>query len=123
MRINVSFSLISALLVAGQILALGTFAFEISEPWDSLWHALAYAALALLLSIAADGARPLAVVLAALALAGLDEWLQASLPGRSADVADFAVALFAAAATVTGLALARGSQNGGKASCAESLER
>jgi VanZ family protein len=110
-----SFSFICALLVAGEILALGSFAFEIDEPWDSLWHALAYAALALLLSIATEGRRPALVVLAALALAALDERLQAGVPGRSADLGDFTVALLAAAAAVSGLALARKLQDGERA--------
>lgn len=124
--------IVCAALVAAQILALGALPFEMAEPWDSFWHVLAYAALALLLSIAADGRWPFAVLGAAGSVAALDAVRQAAMPGRTGELADFAVAFLAAAATVAALALARrgntgtrqGMQTrGGKAPCAESSER
>lgn len=117
-----------AAFVAAQILALGSLPVEIAEPWDSLWHVLAYSALALLLYIATDGARPLAVLLAIAVLGAVDELRQAGLPGRSADVMDFAIGLLAAATTVGSLAMASGKAGirnaaGARTPCAESSER
>ncbi len=78
-----------------QILMLGASPYALAQPWDTLWHFLAYAGLTLVLWIATDGRHPL-IVTGAVVLFG-------------AAMADFAVAAPAAALTAGALALLQGS--------------
>jgi hypothetical protein len=87
-----------------QILMLGASPYTLAQPWDTLWHFLAYAGLTLVLWIATDGRRPL-VVSGAVMLLG-------------AGLAQFAAAAPAAALTAGALLLLKG-----KPRCAESSPR
>jgi VanZ family protein len=118
MRIEQPWSLFCALAVVAQIFTLNALPFELLEPWDKLWHFLAYAALTLLLWIATDGRRPVVVVAAVMLLGACDELRQALLPARSADALDFAADVLAAAVTGGMLLLLQG-----KRLCAESSPR
>jgi VanZ family protein len=108
-----------ALVLVAQIFSLGSLPFEIGEPWDKVWHFLAYGALTLLLWMATGGRRPVLVVAAVMLLGGLDELRQAWLPARSADPFDFLADL--AAAFVTAACLGFFSRR--NTPCAESSER
>ncbi len=66
-------------------------------PWDKLAHLGVYAAITVLMWIGTAGRMPLAVIATVIAVGVFDELHQASLPGRSADMADFAVDVCAAA--------------------------
>jgi hypothetical protein len=55
-------ALAGALVLLAQVITLNALPFEILEPWDKVWHFLAYGALTLLLWIATDGRRPATVV-------------------------------------------------------------
>jgi hypothetical protein len=78
-----------------QILMLGASPYALAQPWDTLWHFLAYAGLTLVLWVATDGRHPL-VVTGAVMLFG-------------AAMADAAVAAPAAALIAGALALLQGS--------------
>jgi len=120
MRTEQKFSLLCALAMLAQIFTLGSIPFEITEPWDKLWHLLAYSALTLLLWIATDGRRPVLVVGAVMVLGALDELRQAFLPLRSADSMDFFADLCGAIVTASALSFfARGKAK----PCAESSPR
>jgi VanZ family protein len=108
-----------ALLLVAQIFTLGALPFELGEPWDKVWHFLAYGALTLLLWIATGGRRPVLVVAAVMLLGGIDELRQAWLPERSADPLDFLADLAAAFATAACL----GFFSRRKTVCAESSAR
>src|SRR5256885_261499 len=82
-----------------QIFALGSLPFELFEPWDKIFHVLAYASLTLLLWIATDGRRPTLLIVAVMALGLADELRQGFIPARSADVFDFLADALAAGAT------------------------
>jgi VanZ family protein len=120
MRIEQKFSLLCAVAMLAQIFTLGSVPFEIGEPWDKVWHFLAYSTLTLLLWIATDGRRPVLVVAAVMVLGALDETRQAFLPARSADSLDFLADLCAAVATAGVLAFFTPTK--GK-TCAESSPR
>jgi VanZ family protein len=92
-------ALAGAVALVAQIFTLNALPFELVEPWDKVWHFLAYAALTLLLWIAADGRRPLLLVTLVMLLGAGDELRQALLPARSADALDFAADALAAALT------------------------
>jgi VanZ family protein len=96
-------AMFAALAVVAQIFTLNALPFELVEPWDKVWHVLAYGALTLLLWIATDGRRPMLVVTAVMLLGAGDELRQALSPARSADALDFAAV--ACATVVTGGAL------------------
>ena len=72
----------------------------IDAPWDKLAHFAVYAAITVLLWLAAGGRAPLAVIAVVIAIGALDELHQAGVPGRTADVIDFLVD--AAGAAVAG---------------------
>lgn len=74
----------------------------IVEPWDKLAHFTVFAALTLLLGIYSGGRHPLVLILLVSAVGAIDEWHQAYLPDRSADIADLLVDVSAA---VWGVAL------------------
>jgi VanZ family protein len=97
-----------ALAVVAQIFTLNALPFELVEPWDKVWHFLAYAALTLLLWIATDGRRPALVVGVVMLLGAGDELRQALLPQRTADALDFAADALAAVLTGATLLLLRG---------------
>jgi VanZ family protein len=113
-----NWSLLCAGVLVIQLFALGSLPFELFEPWDKLFHALAYSALTLLLWIATGGRRPLVVVVGVMGLAMLDELRQAAIPMRTADVSDFLAG--ALAALSTGAALFWMTKTGAKKQCAES---
>src|SRR4051812_1201089 len=98
------FSLLCALILVAQIFTLSSIPFEIAEPWDKLWHFLAYSALTLLLWIGTEGRRPVLAVAVVMVLGGMDELRQAFLPLRSADSMDFLADLCAAISTASALA-------------------
>jgi hypothetical protein len=87
-----------------QILTLGASPYALAQPWDTLWHFLAYAALTLVLWIATDGRRPLALPAAVMLLGAV--------------MADFAAAAPAAALTAGALFLLQGESR-----CVESSPR
>ena len=98
------FSMMCALFMLAQIFTLSSIPFEIAEPWDKMWHFLAYSALTLLLWIGTDGKRPVLVVAVVMLLGAMDEARQAFLPLRSADSMDFFADLCAAIVTASALA-------------------
>src|SRR4051812_13761542 len=111
------FSFFCALVVLAQIFSLGSLPFELFEPWDKVFHALAFSALTLLLWIASDGRRPTAIVVGVMALALGDELRQGFIAARGADISDFLVGAVAAGATGFLLLKMRGQ------ACAESSQR
>jgi len=118
-----NWSLLCAGVLVMQVFVLGSLPFELFEPWDKMFHFLAYAALTLLLWIATDGRRPLVVVVGVMGLGMLDELRQAAIPARTADISDFLTD--ALAASITGAALfwmtaGAGQKSGAKKQCAES---
>jgi VanZ family protein len=111
-----------SLVLVAQIFSLGALPFELFEPWDKLFHVLAYSALALMLWIATDGRRPVLVIAGVMMLGAFDELCQAAIPARSADVLDFLAD--ALAAGVTGVVLMWFTQKpGAKKQCAESSQQ
>ena len=104
MRTEQKWSLCCAGLMLVQIFSLSALPFEVPEPWDKMWHFLAYSALTLLLWIGSDGRRPVLVVAAVMVLGGLDELRQAFLPLRTADSMDFLADICAAIVTAGTLA-------------------
>jgi hypothetical protein len=104
MRIEQPWYLVPAAAIALQIVVLGSSAYTIAQPWDTLWSFLAYAALALVLWIATDGARP---------------WL---VPGAVMFLGAWMVD-FAAAAPATVIVAGALSFLQGKPACAESSPR
>ena len=104
MRIEQPWLLGAAAAIVLQILGLGASPYALAQPWDALWHFLAYAGLTLVLWIATDGRRPLALPAAVMLL--------------GAAMADFAAAAPAAALTAGALLLLQGSSR-----CAESSPR
>jgi VanZ family protein len=113
-----NWSLLCAGVLVMQIFALGSLPFELFEPWDKMFHFLAYAALTLLLWIATDGRRPLLLVVGVMGLGMLDELRQAAIPARTADISDFLTDAFAAG--LTGAVLFWMTTTGAKKQCAES---
>lgn len=69
-------------------------------PWDKVAHFCAFAALALAGLVATAGRAPLAVCWTGVVVAALDELGQRGVPGRSADVGDFATDVTATLLTV-----------------------
>jgi VanZ family protein len=104
MRTEQRFSLLCALVLVAQLFTLGSIPFEIHEPWDKMWHFLAYSALTLLLWIGTDGRRPVAVVALVMVLGAMDELRQSFIPTRTADSMDFLADLCAAIVTAGALA-------------------
>jgi hypothetical protein len=104
MRIEQPWYLIPAAAIVVQIVLLGSTAYTLAQPWDTLWNFLAYAALTLVLWIATDGKRP---------------WL---VPGAvmflGACMADLAAAAAAAVIIAGALSLLQA-----KPACAESSPR
>ena len=104
MRIEQPWYLAPAAAIALQIVVLGSSAYTIAQPWDTLFDLLAYSALTLVLWIATDGSRA---------------WL---VPGAvmflGAGMADLAVAAPAAVITAGALSFLQG-----KPACAESSPR
>jgi VanZ family protein len=119
MPIKNTWCLACAAVLVLQIFSLGALPFELAEPGNTVWHVLAYAGLAVLLWIATDGRRPLALLLAIMALAFADELRQSLVPGRAAQVLDFF--FDAVAACAAGMVLYW--KTGAKTSCAESSAR
>lgn len=73
----------------------------IAAPWDKVAHFAVYAAITVLLWLAAGGRAPLAVIAVVIAIGALDELHQLNVPGRTADVMDFLVDAVGAAAAGT----------------------
>jgi len=101
MRIEQPWFLGAAAAIVVQILILAASPYALAQPWDTLWHFLAYAGLTLVLWIATDGRRPLLVSGAVMLLGAV--------------LADFAAAAPAAALTAGALFLLQGNPQ-----CAES---
>jgi hypothetical protein len=101
MRIEQPWFLGAAAAIVVQILILAASPYALAQPWDTLWHFLAYAGLTLVLWIATDGRRPLLVSGAVMLL--------------GAALADFAAAAPAAALTAGALFFLQGNPQ-----CAES---
>jgi VanZ family protein len=120
-RANGSWCFICAALLIAQIFSLGSLPFEPFEPWNKLFHVLAFSALALMLWIATDGRRPVLVIVGVMMLGAMDEFRQAAIPSRSADVFDFLAD--ALAAGVTGVVLMWTTKPGAKKPCAESSQQ
>jgi VanZ family protein len=100
--------------MVAQIFSLGSLPFELFEPWDKLFHVLAFSALTLLLWIATDGRHPGALLGGVIALALGDELRQGFIAARGAEVSDFLAGALSAGATAFVLFKKRGS------TCAES---
>jgi VanZ family protein len=118
MRIEQRFALLCASAMVLQIFTLNSLPFELHEPWDKVWHFLAYSALTLLLWIGTDGRRAALVVGAVMVLGAGDELRQAFVPMRTADALDFAADALAAVITGGTLLFLQG-----KPACAESSPR
>ena len=101
MRIEQPWFLGAAAAIVVQILILAASPYALAQPWDTLWHFLAYAGLTLVLWMATDGRRPLLVSGAVMLLGAV--------------LADFAAAAPAAALTAGALFLLQGNPQ-----CAES---
>jgi VanZ family protein len=113
---------VCSLVLVAQIFSLGALPFELFEPWDKLFHFLAYSALALMLWIATGGRHPVLVIAGVMVLGALDELRQAAIPARTADPFDFLAD--ALAAVLTGVALMWTTRKTGvKKSCAESSQQ
>jgi VanZ family protein len=115
-----NWSLLCAGVLVMQLFFLGSLPFELFEPWDKLFHVLAYSALTLLAWIATDGRRPLPVVAGIMGLAMLDELRQAAVPARTAEVSDFVAGALAAIVTGALLFWLTSQKSGAKRQCAES---
>ena len=94
MRIEQPWFLAAAAAIVLQILILAASPYTLAQPWDTLWHFLAYAGLTLVLWIATDGRRPLV--------------LSGAVMVFGACMADFAAAAPAAALTAGALFLLQG---------------
>jgi VanZ family protein len=105
-------SLVFAVSIVTAILLGATL--PIPDGWDKAAHFVAFSALTALLWHATAGEMPLLVIASVVLLGGLDEWRQASIPGRASDAQDFLADLCAAAATGLLLFMQR------KTVCAES---
>lgn len=68
-------------------------------PWDKVAHALAFSGITALLWFGVNGRLPFAVVLLVAVIGAADEIHQSTLPGREADVLDFATDAAAALCT------------------------
>ena len=77
--------------VGSKPVAVGLF----TAPWDKVAHFLFFSTIAVLAWFAADGRKPVLIALAIIAIGGLDELHQITLPGRSADWSDFLADIFA----------------------------
>jgi len=118
MRINTWCWICSGILLL-QIFSLSSLPFELREPMDKVFHALAYGSLAMMLWIATDGRRPVLLVVGVMALGLADELRQSFIPTRSADFMDF-VADALAACTVGAVMYWK---QGARKPCAESSAR
>jgi VanZ family protein len=78
--------------LGAQPIAVGLF----SAPWDKLAHFVVFSLITVLLWIGTAGRMPIMVIVTVVAIGALDEWHQAWLPGRTADVGDFLVDVCAA---------------------------
>jgi VanZ family protein len=70
-------------------------------PWDKVAYLTVYGGLTVLLWLGTGGRMTFTVIAAVVAIGGLDELHQAAIPGRVADVADFAVDVVAGLAAGT----------------------
>lgn len=95
--------LLSAVLIIGLLFYLGSKPVAVGlfpEPWDKLAHFAVFGAVSGLLWIGLGGRLPLAIIGLMAGIGALDEWHQASLPGRSADLGDWLVDIGAAGVAV-----------------------
>ena len=83
--------------LGGKPMAVGLF----PEPLDKLAHLVFFATIAALLWIGAGGRLPLLIIALVAGIGILDEWHQAYLPGRSADLMDFLTDVAAATLMVS----------------------
>src|SRR5687768_13450434 len=87
---------ICAAVLVTQIFSLSSLPFELREPMDKVFHALAYGSLTMMLWIATGGRRPVLLVVGVMALGLVDEARQSFIPTRSADLLDFVADALAA---------------------------
>jgi VanZ family protein len=71
--------------IGSKPVAVGLF----PTPWDKVAHGLFFSVLATMSWIVAGNRKPWLIAIAVVVVGGLDELHQISLPGRSADWADF----------------------------------
>jgi VanZ family protein len=110
---------VCAAVLAVQIFSISSLPFELREPFDKVFHVLAYGSLTLMLWIATAGRWPVLLVAGVMALGLADELRQAFIPTRSAEFMDF-LADALAAATVGALMYWK---QGARKPCAESSAR
>jgi len=72
--------------VGSKPVAVGLFV----PPWDKVVHFLFFSTIATLMWLGFNGRYPLVVAAMVIAVGALDELHQGSLPGREADILDFA---------------------------------
>lgn len=97
---------LGALSITALLFYLGAQPFAVGlflEPWDKLAHFFVFGTLASLLWVGNAGSKPLQAIAIVSLIGAFDEWRQASLPGRSMDIADLAVDISAAIFTITAL--------------------
>jgi hypothetical protein len=75
--------LAAAAAIGLQILILAASPYTLGQPWDTLWHFLAYAGLTLVLWIATDGRHPLLVGGAAMLFGALLGQLAPAAPAAA----------------------------------------
>lgn len=83
--------------LAAQPMAAGLF----PSPWDKLAHFVCYAGITGLLAVGLGDCQPWLLVATVAVLGALDEWHQAYLPGRSADLPDLLTDIAAAICVAT----------------------
>jgi VanZ family protein len=83
MRIEQPWFLSAAAAIVLQILIVAASPYTLAQPWDALWHFLAYAGLTLVLWIATDGRHPLVVSAAAMLLGALLGQLAPAVPAAA----------------------------------------
>ena len=70
--------------IVAMIAWLNAAPYALAQPWDAVWHLLAYASLTLLLWIGADGRRPLVLTGGVVLLGACFSDLVAALPAAAA---------------------------------------
>ena len=97
-----------AMLVVINLFYLGTKPFAVGlfvSPWDKLAHAVTFSILTMLLWFSTAGRMTIGIVVIVSICGALDEWHQAFLPGRSADIEDWLMDFGSAAITAAILSL------------------
>jgi hypothetical protein len=69
--------------IVAMIAWLNSVPYELAQPWDAVWHLLAYASLTLLAWIGADGRHPLALTAGVMLLGACFSDLAAAAPAAA----------------------------------------